>query len=229
MADAQAGTVPVLEVADLGVAIGTTRVIQNISFSVSSGTIVVVSGVNGCGKTTLLRAIAEVIRPSRGGVRVRCPPRNRRRGGNCTFYLPQGAPVFKSLRVRDMVSLLSGIARGQHSRILWALAQFPSLRGRSDVLAGRLSGGERQQLYLASALLSHASLFVLDEPLAGVSEQSIAPVLSALQAIVSDGSRAIVMAEHNTHAMTSLPHRHFVLQAGQLQVAPKQTPLRTEA
>src|SRR5215469_2982520 len=175
MAEATAGAAAVLATEDLVAGYGGVVVLHGVSIAAPPGTITTVLGANGAGKTTLLRAISGLVRPRRGSVRLdgadvtRRHPEDMARAG--VAHVPEGQGVITELTVEENLraGALSRISRGQRAEVLaQAYERFPVLADRRRKPAATLSGGERQMLVIARALLTRPRLLLLDEPSLGL-------------------------------------------------------------
>lgn len=179
---------------------GRTAVVQDVSFTVPTGTTVALVGASGSGKTTLLRTVLGLL-PLRAGTltfegtpltRVRTHQRVRRG----MAYVPQGQQRFGLLTARESLRLVADRYGAAGARRLDdALALFPALPGLLGRRAGLLSAGQRQQLAIARALISAPTLLVLDDPTAGLAPSLAGETQDALASIMRQGDMSIVMAE----------------------------------
>ena len=160
-----------LDVKDLRVRYGTVEAVKGISFRVTDGAIVSLIGANGAGKTTSLRAITGLVRPSGGDLRfedrslVGLAPHEIVRLG--IAHVPEGRRLFPKMTVLEnlkMGAYLSTRRADAASTLAMIYEHFPILGQRGGQLAGSLSGGEQQMLAIARALKSRPKLLLLDEP-----------------------------------------------------------------
>ena len=164
-----------IDVANITVRYGGALALSEVSLRIEAGDRFAVLGRNGAGKTTLLRTLAGVLATSSGrvtiaGVDVRPPPSAIARRG--LRYVPESLNVFGDMTVRD--NLLAAVtrkpARLRRDRVAWALDTFPILQPLVSRRADRLSGGERQSLAVAAAMMTEPSILLLDEPSLGLSQ-----------------------------------------------------------
>jgi branched-chain amino acid transport system ATP-binding protein len=211
-----------LEIENLRTGYGDQEILRGVDLRVDAGELVAIIGPNGAGKSTLLRAIVGLLAPRSGDVRFQgrpiggVAPEAIIAMGIC--YVPQEGNVFAGLSVDENLEIggwASGARRPERLRMIAEL--FPVLRSRRRQRAGSLSGGERQMLAIAMALMVEPALLLLDEPSAG-----LAP---ALQRLIFDRIReinarglAIVLVEQNAYESLGLCRRGYVLVMGQTRV-----------
>jgi branched-chain amino acid transport system ATP-binding protein len=213
MADAVA-----LRVADLRAGYGKMSVLHGISLQVRAGQIAVLLGANGVGKTTTLRAISGMVRPTSGTVELagrvvdRCTPEETVRRGLGMVPGPPG--VFREMTVRDNLAIgATPIPRDAFgARLDTVLPVFPVLRDRMAQRAGSLSGGEQRMLAIARALMGAPSVLLVDEPSMGLSPAMVGNVLRLLDSVRATGV-TILMAEQNVSAL-EIADAAFVMEKG---------------
>ncbi len=212
---------PLLEVQDLSAGYGDADVLRGLSIHVRRGELVAIIGPNGAGKSTLLKTLAGLVPPragriTLGGVDLTGAGTERIvAAGLC--YVPQEANVFPALSVWENLAIGAWTAsRSFDDRARAALELFPALSARRRARAGTLSGGERQMLAMAMALMVDPQLLLLDEPSAG-----LAP---ALQRLVFDRVReinarglGILLVEQNARESLRLCQRAYVLAMGRVR------------
>lgn len=194
-------------------------IVNEASVHVRRGEIVALLGPNGAGKSTLIKAIAGLAPVVRGSVRfdgkdiTRMPAHLRIREG--LSFAPQTENVFGSMSVEDNLRLTAGLLSHARraARITAMYDAFPDLARQRRLLAGRLSGGQRQMLAIARALLVEPRALLLDEPSAGLSPKLVEIVFAKLTDIQRSGV-AIVLVEQNTRAALALADRAYVLVQG---------------
>jgi len=210
-----------LEVHDLSAGYGDHEILRGLSLRVEAGELVSVIGPNGAGKSTLLKALAGLVRPRTGRIVLRgaditeAGTRRVVESGLC--YVPQEANVFASLSVWENLTIGAWTAGGSLGERTEAVVElFPILAARRRARAGTLSGGERQMLAIAMALMVQPCLLLLDEPSAG-----LAP---ALQRLVFDRVReinarglGILLVEQNARESLALCRRGYVLAMGRVR------------
>jgi branched-chain amino acid transport system ATP-binding protein len=207
-----------LEVKDISVSYGHVNALKQASLEVREGEIVVLVGANGAGKTTVLETVLGINAPSTGDIRFKgksiageSADRNVREG---LFLVPEGRGVFPSMSVTD--NLLLGAhhnlknADGNMERVF---ESFPILKERRDQTAGTLSGGERQMLAIARALMSNPQLIMVDEPSIGLAPIIVNDIFEILLNLNKEGY-AILLSEQNANKALKAAHRGYVLETG---------------
>ena len=208
-----------LEVSDVVAGYGETEVLHGVSMVVNEGDVVTIIGPNGCGKSTLVKAIVGLVPVRTGRVSFRGadissqPPQRIVRAG--LSYVPQSANVFPTLSVREnleMGAFLRG--DGGRGRIEEMFRLFPDLAVQPDRKAGSFSGGQRQMLAIARALMLDPVLLALDEPSAGLSPAVMDMVFERIRSINESGV-AVVLVEQNARAALQMSDRGYVLASGE--------------
>jgi branched-chain amino acid transport system ATP-binding protein/neutral amino acid transport system ATP-binding protein len=210
---------PLLEVEDLHAGYGDHEILRGVRLSVDPGEIVSIIGPNGAGKSTLLRAIAGLLTPRAGEVRFRGEslvgrgPEAIIAMGLC--YVPQEGNVFPSLSVEDNLAIGGWASRARRRAASAEVTElFPVLRERRRQRAGALSGGERQMLALAMALMVDPALLLLDEPSAGLAPALQRLIFERIRDINTRGL-AVLLVEQNARESLRLCRRGYVLVMGQ--------------
>ena len=198
---------------------GQTEVLHGVSVAVEEGEIVTIIGPNGCGKSTLMKAIVGLVAVWQGDVWFQgeaisgSPAEAIVRRGLC--YVPQTSNVFPSLSIRENLEVGAFVRRDDiRGRMADMLDLFPDLAFRPERKAGSLSGGQRQMLAIARALMLNPSLLMLDEPSAGLSPVMMDNVLERLREINRMGV-ALLMVEQNAREALQMSQRGYVLVAGE--------------
>lgn len=194
-------------------------IVRGASLSVIAGEIVAVLGPNGAGKSTLIKAIAGIAPSSSGTVLLgeteitRLPAHRMVREG--LAFVPQTENIFTGMSVDDNLRLAAGILKpaARAHRIDEMYRIFPDLERQRRLLAGRLSGGQRQMAAIARALIVEPKVLMLDEPSAGLSPKMVEIVFARL-AEIRAGGVAIVLVEQNARAALAVADRGVILVEG---------------
>jgi len=210
-----------LEVQDLRVRYGAVEAVKGLSFQVSERAIVSLIGANGAGKTTSLRALTGLVRPSGGEVRfentslIGLAPHQIVRLG--IAHVPEGRRLFPKMTVLENLRMGAYLRsnNAQAASLEMIYQHFPILRERSRQLAGSLSGGEQQMLAIARALMSRPKLLLLDEPSMGLSPIMTAEIGKVIRQINSMDV-SIILAEQNAMLALTLARYGYVLETGSL-------------
>jgi len=213
---------PLLEVHGLSAGYGDTDILRGLSIRVATGELVAVIGPNGAGKSTLLKTLAGLVHPRAGRIALGgadiTGAGTQRIVASGLCYVPQEANVFSTLSVWENLTIGAWTAGGSSldERTRAVVELFPILAARRRARAGTLSGGERQMLAMAMALMVEPRLLLLDEPSAG-----LAP---ALQHLVFDRVReinarglGILLVEQNARESLALCRRAYVLATGRVR------------
>lgn len=212
-----------LNVKELEVRYGSVLAVDGVDLHVAEGEIVVLIGANGAGKSSVVNAIAGLVRPVEGEIRFngedvrRLDAAERVRRGLALVL--EGRGVFSEMTVRENIELggfpKSGL-RGPalQSAIDATISMFPRLRERFEQVAGTLSGGEQQMLAIARALMSSPRLLVLDEPSLGLAPRIVDEIAERLIRLARDSGVTILVAEQNAALGLNIADRAYVLQRG---------------
>jgi len=211
-----------LEVSDLRVRYGTVEAVKGLSFHVAAGAIVSLIGANGAGKTTSLRALTGLVKPSGGDARfettslVGLPPHEIVRLG--IAHVPEGRRLFPKMTVLENLRMGAYLkASNAHATASLAMIyeHFPILKQRGGQRAGSLSGGEQQMLAIARALMTRPKLLLLDEPSMGLSPIMTAEIGKIIRQINALGV-SIILVEQNAMLALTLARYGYVLETGSL-------------
>ena len=194
------------------------EVLKGVHLSLDVGEIVGIIGPNGAGKSTLLKTIAGLLKPGRGSITfdgeaigAHAPRDISRRG---IAYVPQEQNVFPTMTVRENLEMGGYIdPEGSRRKIEGAFERFPMLARRRRVAARSLSGGERQVLAMAMALMVEPKVLLLDEPSAGLSPVAAERLFEDIAAINRSGT-SIAMVEQNAREVLTIAHRAYILVDG---------------
>jgi ABC-type branched-subunit amino acid transport system ATPase component len=198
------------------------EVLHGVSIRVDASEIVTLIGPNGAGKSTLMKAVFGLVRPSRGRVVLDgkdvVGARPSAMAGHGLAYVPQVDNVFPSLTVEENLEM-GAVSRpaGWRDRMAEMLALFPVLAERRRQKVGTLSGGERQMVAMARALMRKPRLLMLDEPSAGLAPVMVDTVFAKIEEI-NAGGVGVVLVEQNAREALARSHRGYVLAAGQVRL-----------
>ena len=194
------------------------EILKGVHLTVDESEIVAIIGPNGAGKSTLLKTIAGLLHPAQGSITLRgapihgLPPREVSRRG--IAFVPQEQNIFATLSVRENLEMGGWLdPAATRRRIDDVFARFPMLAERRGRAARTLSGGQRQVLAMAMALMVQPVLLLLDEPSAGLSPIAAETLFATIQAINRDGI-AIAMVEQNATQALAIAHRATILVDG---------------
>lgn len=209
-----------LELSDIHVSYGRAEVLHGISLAMRPGSIVTVIGANGAGKTTLLNAVMGIV-PAKGTILYNGAPvprsvEARVAAGLC--LVPEKRELFSTMSVEDNIEL-GGFLRNASERAetrAELYIRFPRLAERRKQLAGTLSGGERQMLALARALMSRPRLLLLDEPSLGLAPKIVADILSIVSELRKSGV-SILLVEQNARAALEIADEGYLVELGEVK------------
>ena len=208
-----------LEATGIVAGYGDTEILHGVSISVKAGEIVTIIGPNGCGKSTFMKAVVGVVRVKAGSVVFRDQDISSRapgqivRAGLC--YVPQTANVFPSLTIRENLDMGAFTRKDDYrGRIEEMFEMFPDLAARPNQKAGNLSGGQRQTLAIARALMLDPVLLLLDEPSAGLSPTMRSSVFDHIREINATGV-TVLLVEQNAREALRMSNRGYVLSSGE--------------
>jgi neutral amino acid transport system ATP-binding protein len=211
----------VLTVTDLHGGYGEVDILNGIDLALDAGEILTVAGTNGAGKSTLAKAIVGLLPRVSGrilldGVDITgWTTVQRVRGG--IGYVPQVANVFPSLTVLENLEVVEGV-QDRGARIAELFALFPALATRRRARAGGLSGGERQQLAYARALVTRPAVLVLDEPTAALSPALVADSFGRIAGLARDGT-AVLLIEQRARQALAISGRGVILDGGRVALS----------
>lgn len=189
------------------------QILHGICLSVPRGQLVAIVGPNGSGKTTALKALIGLIRPTSGAVTFGDLEITGRRTDQLVRmgigFVPQGRIVFPRMTVRENLRL-GAFFEKEKSRVRmameWALEFFPELRERLGQRAGNLSGGEQQMVAIARALMGRPTLLLMDEPSLGLSPRYVGLVFERIAALRGEGLSILMVEQNATRALRIADH-----------------------
>jgi branched-chain amino acid transport system ATP-binding protein len=202
---------------------GKKVVLKNISMTIEEGEIVGLIGPNGAGKSTLLKVLMGILKMSQGSIQLngtiitnRNPDLLVKSG---ISFIPQGNRVFTELTVAENLELGGYILNGKDEvvkRVEQILETFPDLREKLKQNAGKLSGGEKQQLALARALMLQPRLLLMDEPSLGLSPKLVSRAFETIKKVNAELRTSVILVEQKVHELLNIAHRIYALRMGEI-------------
>ena len=223
-----------LTVDHVSVYYGSVQALRDVSFAVGNGEIVCLIGANGAGKSTTLRALSGVVRPSAGSIVHAGKPiaglpshRIARLG---IAHVPEGRGVFANMSVRENLEM-GAYTRSSRVELAESFERvfglFPRLAERASQLAGTLSGGEQQMLAIGRGLVQRPDLLLLDEPSMGLSPLLVREIFRMIEEINKAGT-TILLVEQNASMALAIADRAYVLEAGEIALEGKASDLQED-
>ena len=210
---------PLLEVRGVNAGYGASQILFGVDLHVDTGEQVLVFGPNGAGKSTLMKVLIGLLEPMDGSVRLEgaeiggASPESIVRKG--IGYVPQVDNVFASMSVQENLEMGALLVRaGRQQRIEEMYGLFPVLGDRRRQRAGTLSGGQRQMLAMARALVPEPRMLLLDEPTAGLAPSLILDTFETIARIRGELGTAVVMVEQHAKQALKYADRGYVLENG---------------
>ncbi|MBB5872376.1 urea transport system ATP-binding protein [Allocatelliglobosispora scoriae] len=206
-----------LKISNVEVGYGRSTVLHGVSVTVETQGVTAVLGHNGAGKSTLLRAAIGLLKPKRGTITLdgdditRLAPHDRVARGMA--YVPQGQQCFPHLTTAENLQLIADGRRDGRESLAEALEMFPALKELLRRRAGLLSGGQRQQLAIARALITRPRLLLLDEPTEGIQPSVVAEIEQKIVALAQAGIAILLVEQHLGFALSAADN-YYVLAAG---------------
>ncbi|RSK09884.1 High-affinity branched-chain amino acid transport ATP-binding protein LivF [Streptococcus oralis] len=211
-----------LKVENLSVHYGMIQAVRDASFEVNEGEVVSLIGANGAGKTTILRTLSGLVRPSAGkiqflGKEIQKMPAQKIVAGGLS-QVPEGRHVFPGLTVMENLEMGAFLKKNREenqANLKKVFSRFPRLEERKNQDAATLSGGEQQMLAMGRALMSTPKLLLLDEPSMGLAPIFIQEIFDIIQDIQKQGT-TVLLIEQNANKALAISDRGYVLETGKI-------------
>ncbi|MBZ2087805.1 ABC transporter ATP-binding protein [Streptococcus oralis] len=211
-----------LKVENLSVHYGMIQAVRDVSFEVNEGEVVSLIGANGAGKTTILRTLSGLVRPSAGkiqflGKEIQKMPAQKIVAGGLS-QVPEGRHVFPGLTVMENLEMGAFLKKNREenqANLKKVFSRFPRLEERKNQDAATLSGGEQQMLAMGRALMSTPKLLLLDEPSMGLAPIFIQEIFDIIQDIQRQGT-TVLLIEQNANKALAISDRGYVLETGKI-------------
>ncbi len=210
-----------LSVENLHVAYGAIKALHGVSLKVPQGSIVTLIGANGAGKSTTLRALSGLVKPSSGSILYdgqeisKLPPHKIVGRGLC--HVPEGRMVFANLTVHENLMMGAYLQRDRKwiaEQTEYVFSLFPRLKERESQSAGTLSGGEQQMLAIGRALLGRPKFLMLDEPSLGIAPLLVKTIFERIVEINREQGLTILLVEQNANLALDISNYAYVLETG---------------
>lgn len=213
---------PILEVEDIHTYYGDMQALFGVSLTVNEGEIVTMIGANGAGKTTTMKTISGILAPRSGRVRykgkeIQGTPAHRLVTEGLVL-VPDGHQVFPTLTVMENLKMGAITRKDQKAverDLEWVYSVFPRLKERTQQISGTLSGGERQMLAIARALMADVGLLLLDEPSMGLAPFLVQEIFDVTRKLNEEGM-TILIVEQNARMAFSIAQRGYVIESGRV-------------
>ncbi|HAE63133.1 MAG TPA: ABC transporter ATP-binding protein [Eubacteriaceae bacterium] len=212
-----------LKVQNIDVYYGKIHAIKDISFEVKKGEVVTLIGANGAGKTTILKTLSKVLKPSSGSIFLKgediknvAPHKMIEMG---MAHAPEGRRIFAQMTVLENLEMGAFIRKENKSEfdkdMESIFARFPRLKERRKQIAGTLSGGEQQMLAIGRALMSRPEILLMDEPSMGLAPILVDEIFKIIEDINKAGT-TILLVEQNANRALQIANRAYVLETGKI-------------
>ena len=212
-----------LKVNNIHVSYGKVEIIKQVSFEVNQGEVVVIIGANGAGKTTIMKTVTGLLKPTQGEITFEGQTISRTPAEKIVklglAMCPEGRQVFPQHTVYENLVLGGYLIRKDKPMFQKNIEQmynlFPILKERSKQVAGTLSGGEQQMLAIARAMMSNPKLLLLDEPSAGLAPIYVKSIFEMIQKLSEQGT-TILLVEQMANMALKIADRAYVLETGRI-------------
>ena len=216
-----------LKISGVDAGYGAVRALHGVSLTVSAGETIALLGTNGNGKSTLMKCVMGMVRPTKGSVVLEMDGERHDLTRLSTEQIvnlgvalvPEGRRLFPKLTVEE--NLLLGAFRPQARRemkrnLAFAFEVFPILAERKKQLAGSMSGGQQQMLAIARALMSAPKLLLVDEPSVGLAPILVSHTITAIKDLKQRYGLTVLMAEQNFHQAIRIADRGYIIVHGEI-------------
>jgi branched-chain amino acid transport system ATP-binding protein len=216
-----------LKIEKLNFAYGDLKVLWDVDLEVNEGEIVTVVGANGAGKSTTLKNISRLVKPTSGTITfqgqdlTRMQPHHVVEAG--LVQVPEGRHIFPEMTVMEnlrMGSFIKATRADRAKNIEWVFELFPRLKERERQLGGTMSGGEQQMLAIARGLMANPKVLLLDEPSLGLSPLLVKNIFDIITGINQQGV-TILLVEQNVYQSLRISHRAYVMETGRVVLTGK--------
>ena len=206
---------------------GAVRALHGVSLEIAQGETVVLLGTNGNGKSTLMKCIMGMVRPTRGSVTLELDGTTHDLTRLSTqeivnlgvAMVPEGRRLFPKLTVEEnlLLGAFRPLARGDIAKNLeYCYATFPALKERRRQRAGSMSGGQQQMLAIARALMSAPKLLLVDEPSVGLAPILVSHTITTIKELKQSYGLTVLMAEQNFHQAVRIADRGYIIVHGEI-------------
>ncbi len=211
-----------LEIRKLNFAYGDMQVLWDVDLVVRDGEIVTVLGANGAGKSTILRNVSRLVKPTSGTITLDGVELNRLASHQVVergvVQVPEARRIFPEMTVVEnlrMGSFVKATRKDREKNLERVFALFPRLAERKSQLGGTMSGGEQQMLAIARGLMGNPKVMLLDEPSLGLSPLLVKNIFEIIKEINRQGT-TILLVEQNVYQSLHITHRAYVLETGRM-------------
>jgi len=216
-----------LSISSIDAGYGAVRALHGVSVEVKAGETVALLGTNGNGKSTLMKCVMGMVRPSRGSVVLSIDNKNHDLTRLSTeeivnlgvALVPEGRRLFPKLTVEEnlMLGAFRPLARKEiRSNLSFSYEAFPVLAERRKQLAGSMSGGQQQMLAIARALMSSPKLLLVDEPSVGLAPILVSHTITKIKELKDKYGLTVLMAEQNFHQAIRIADRGYIIVHGEI-------------
>ena len=216
-----------LEIRDVEAGYGAVRALHGVSLDIGQGETVALLGTNGNGKSTLMKCVMGMVRPTRGAIALELDGERHDLTRLSTerivdlgiAMVPEGRRLFPRLTVEEnlLLGAFRRVARKDIAKNLaFAFELFPVLKERPRQLAGSMSGGQQQMLAIARALMSAPKLLLVDEPSVGLSPLLVSQMVTMIGQLKDSYGLTVLMAEQNFHQAIRIANRGYIIVHGEI-------------